>query len=73
MSTSSLEWIAAAYTLALAVGLMAGGRLGDMFGRKRMLLLGLVGFVVVLGALLVRLVRRRAGRRRGRCRGWPPR
>ena len=46
MSTSSLEWVAAAYTLALAVGLMAGARLGDMFGRRRMLLLGLGGFVV---------------------------
>ena len=46
MTTASLEWVAAAYTLALAVGLMAGARLGDMFGRKRMLLLGLAGFVV---------------------------
>lgn len=45
MSTSSLEWIAAAYTLALAVGLMTGARLGDMFGRKRLFLLGLGGFV----------------------------
>jgi EmrB/QacA subfamily drug resistance transporter len=45
MSTSALEWVAAAYTLALAVGLMCGARLGDMFGRKRMLMLGLVGFV----------------------------
>ena len=49
MATSSLEWVAAAYTLALAVGLMTGARLGDMFGRKRMLLLGLVGFVALLG------------------------
>ena len=32
MSSSALEWIAAAYTLAIAVGLMTGGRLGDMFG-----------------------------------------
>ncbi|HKF34732.1 MAG TPA: MFS transporter [Jatrophihabitantaceae bacterium] len=46
MSTSALEWIAAAYTLAIAVGLMTGGRLGDMFGRKRMLLIGLSGFVL---------------------------
>ena len=45
MSTSALEWVAAAYTLALAVGLMGGARLGDMFGRKRMLMIGLVGFV----------------------------
>ncbi|MDQ1649645.1 MAG: hypothetical protein QOG60_1702, partial [Frankiaceae bacterium] len=34
-----------AYTLAIAVGLITGGRLGDMFGRKRTLLLGLGGFV----------------------------
>jgi EmrB/QacA subfamily drug resistance transporter len=46
MSNSALEWIAAAYTLAIAVGLMTGGRLGDMFGRKRMLLIGLSGFVL---------------------------
>jgi EmrB/QacA subfamily drug resistance transporter len=46
MSSAALEWIAAAYTLAIAVGLMAGGRLGDMFGRKRMLMIGLTGFVL---------------------------
>lgn len=46
MSSAALEWIAAAYTLAIAVGLMTGGRLGDMFGRKRMLLIGLSGFVL---------------------------
>lgn len=45
MSTSALEWVAAAYTLALAVGLMTGARLGDMVGRKRLFLLGLAGFV----------------------------
>ncbi|MDI1463854.1 MFS transporter [Catellatospora sp. KI3] len=42
---ADLQWIAAGYTLALAVGLLVGGRLGDMFGRRRMLLLGVVGFV----------------------------
>src|SRR6478735_635486 len=45
MSTAALEWVAAAYTLALAIGLICGARLGDMFGRKRMLMIGLVGFV----------------------------
>ena len=45
LSASALEWIAAAYTLAIAVGLLAGGRLGDALGRKRMLMAGLVGFV----------------------------
>src|SRR5206468_10073727 len=46
MSNSALEWIAAAYTLAIAVGLITGGRLGDMFGRKRLLMLGLTGFLI---------------------------
>jgi len=40
-----LQWIAAGYTLALAVGLLTGGRLGDMYGRKRVLVTGIVGFV----------------------------
>jgi EmrB/QacA subfamily drug resistance transporter len=44
-SLSTLQWIAAGYTLALAVGLLTGGRLGDMFGRKRMLLIGVTGFM----------------------------
>ena len=50
LSTSQLEWIAAAYTLAIAVGLLTGGRLGDMFGRKRMLMIGLSGFVAASAA-----------------------
>ena len=45
-SYADLQWITAAYTLALAVGLLIGGRLGDMFGRKRMLLVGAGGFTV---------------------------
>jgi len=45
-SLATLQWIAAGYTLALAVGLLTGGRLGDMYGRKRMLLIGISGFMV---------------------------
>ena len=45
-SYADLQWITAAYTLAMAVGLLTGGRLGDMFGRKRMLLIGVSGFTV---------------------------
>ena len=45
-SYASLQWIAAAYTLAMAVGLLTGGRLGDVFGRKRVLLAGAAGFTV---------------------------
>src|SRR5919198_5311634 len=45
-SYADLQWISAAYTLAMAVMLLTGGRLGDMFGRKRMLLIGAFGFTV---------------------------
>src|SRR5687768_15863359 len=41
-----IQWIAAGYTLAFAVGLVTGGRLGDLYGRRRMFLGGLAGFVV---------------------------
>jgi EmrB/QacA subfamily drug resistance transporter len=44
-STSTLQWIAAGYTLAMAVGLLVGGRLGDMYGRRRMMVLGVSGFL----------------------------
>jgi len=52
-SYTSLQWIVAGYTLALAVGLLTGGRLGDMYGRKRMLMIGVVGFVVTSVACAV--------------------
>jgi EmrB/QacA subfamily drug resistance transporter len=45
-SLASLQWMAAGYTLALAVALLTGGRLGDMFGRRPMLLAGAAGFMV---------------------------
>lgn len=43
---TDLEWISAAYTLAMAVGLLVGGRLGDIFGRREVLLAGMGGFVI---------------------------
>src|ERR1700761_9302081 len=46
VSYAPLEWISAAYTLAMAVTLMLGSRLGDVLGRRRVLLLGIGGFVV---------------------------
>jgi EmrB/QacA subfamily drug resistance transporter len=45
-SYADLQWIAAAYTLAMAVMLLTGGRLGDMFGRKRVLLVGAAAFTL---------------------------
>ena len=47
---SVIQWFSAAYTLTFAVLLIAGARLGDMFGRRRMFLLGLVGFTLFSAA-----------------------
>jgi EmrB/QacA subfamily drug resistance transporter len=41
---AALEWIIAAYALAFALGLITGGRLGDVVGRRRVFLIGLTGF-----------------------------
>jgi EmrB/QacA subfamily drug resistance transporter len=41
-----IQWLSAAYTLAMATGLLIGGRLGDIYGRKRMFTLGMAGFTV---------------------------
>ncbi|MBB6348959.1 MFS transporter [Nonomuraea muscovyensis] len=43
-SASLVQWLGAGYTLAMAVGLITGGRLGDLFGRRRMFVLGAFGF-----------------------------
>ena len=43
-STSDLQWISAAYTLTLGGLLLPGGVLGDRYGRKRLLLIGLALF-----------------------------
>lgn len=45
--TAFLQWLAAGYTLAFAVGLVTGGRLGDLFGRRRMFLVGAAGFTLM--------------------------
>ena len=49
-SYAVIEWVTAAYALAMAVGLLTGGRLGDIFGRRRMLLTGMAGFVAASAA-----------------------
>jgi EmrB/QacA subfamily drug resistance transporter len=44
---STLQWILAAYTLAFAIGLVISGRLGDIVGRRRMFLVGMIGFTAM--------------------------
>jgi len=43
-SFSSLQWVVDAYTLMLTVALLTAGSLADMYGRKRLLLIGVVVF-----------------------------
>ncbi|MGN6380948.1 MAG: MFS transporter [Gaiellales bacterium] len=45
-SISELSWTVNAYTLVFGVLLVTGGRLGDVFGRKRMFLGGIVVFTL---------------------------
>src|SRR5438874_5005976 len=44
LSEGSLQWLVNAYTLVFGGFLLLGGRLGDLLGRKRVFLLGLVIF-----------------------------
>ena len=52
-SASTLQWLPAGYTLAFAVFLITGARLGDMFGRRRLFLIGSAGFTVMSAACAV--------------------
>ena len=43
---SDRQWVVTAYALAFGSLLLVGGRLGDMYSRKRVFITGLVGFAV---------------------------
>jgi len=45
-SFGEAQLIIAAYGLVYAVGLITGGRLGDLYGRKRMFMIGLASFTL---------------------------
>lgn len=47
---AQIEWIIAAYVLSFAAVLITGGRLGDIYGRKRLFLLGMAGFTLASAA-----------------------
>jgi EmrB/QacA subfamily drug resistance transporter len=50
---TTLQWLSAGYTLAFAVLLIAGARLGDIFGRRRLFLIGSAGFTLFSAAAAV--------------------
>lgn len=48
---AELQWIVSAYILAFALMPVIGGRLGDTRGRRKMFIIGLVGFVIASAAV----------------------
>jgi EmrB/QacA subfamily drug resistance transporter len=45
-SNADRQWVITGYSLAFGSLLLLGGRIGDLIGRKRALIIGLVGFAV---------------------------
>ncbi|MEX0427189.1 MFS transporter [Nocardioides sp. DS6] len=43
-SAGTVQWVVSGYALTFGLTLVAGGRLGDAYGRRRLMLVGLVGF-----------------------------
>jgi MFS family permease len=48
---SELQWIVSGYILAFALMPVIAGRLGDTRGRRRMFIIGLVGFIIASAAV----------------------
>jgi len=46
VSISSLEWVVTAYALTFAALLITGGKLGDLFGRRRIFIVGIAVFTL---------------------------
>ena len=45
-STGTIQWVVSGYALAFGLTLVSGGRLGDAYGRRRLMLVGLTGFIL---------------------------
>jgi EmrB/QacA subfamily drug resistance transporter len=50
-TAATIQWVVSGYALAFGLTLVAGGRLGDAYGRRRMMLIGLAAFVVASAAV----------------------
>ncbi|MEZ5093955.1 MFS transporter [Nocardioides sp.] len=50
-TAATVQWIVSGYALAFGLTLVTGGRLGDAYGRRRMMLIGLTGFIVSSAAV----------------------
>lgn len=50
-TASTVQWVVSGYALTFGLTLVAGGRLGDAYGRRRLMLVGLAGFVASSAAV----------------------
>ena len=46
LSRSGVQWVINGYLLALAAGFALGGRIADVLGSRRVVLIGIIGFAV---------------------------
>ncbi len=49
-SSQSVQWVVSGYALTFGLTLVAGGRLGDLVGRRRMFVIGLLAFTLTSAA-----------------------
>jgi MFS family permease len=73
---TTTQWVLNAYALTLSMGLVAGGRLGDMLGHRRFVLIGLCIFILAsiacaLAPTVTALVLARAFQGIGSALVWP--
>jgi EmrB/QacA subfamily drug resistance transporter len=52
-SVAQVQWTSTSYLLAVAVLLVVGGSLGDRYGHPRLLVIGLLGFGVASGGIVL--------------------
>ena len=73
IAQANLSWIVTGYALAFGGLLLLGGRLGDLYGRRRIFMIGLIIFAVasLLGGLAQNEAH--AARRPVACRASAPR
>src|SRR5580704_7913827 len=45
-SFSAIQWVVAGYALTFAILLVTGGRMGDVYGYKKLFLIGIGGFTI---------------------------
>ena len=70
--TATIQWVVSGYALAFGLTLVAGGRLGDVYGRRTLMMVGLAGFILGSAASGSGLERGAGDRRPGSSRAPRP-